>query len=110
MRDEQKFIDSKFSERIQQVPRSFIRDILKVAASPDIISFAGGLPNKKFFPVSELTECTERVLKNNASAALQYRLTAGLTELREIIAGFYIDQGIKINSDRTYSPDFPSFS
>ncbi len=99
MKNEQHSVETKFSNRIKQVPRSFIRDILKVAASPDIISFAGGLPNKKYFPVNELTESTARVFKDHASAALQYSLTKGLPELREMICTFYQWQGVKINPE-----------
>jgi len=47
-------MDSIFSDRITDVPRSFIREILKVTLDPTIISFAGGLPNRRFFPVAEL--------------------------------------------------------
>ncbi len=47
-------MDSIFSDRIADVPRSFIREILKVTLDPTIISFAGGLPNRQFFPVAEL--------------------------------------------------------
>ena len=90
------FMDEKYSERIKHVPRSFIRDILKVASSTNIISFAGGLPNKKYFPVAELTESTARVMKNHSSTALQYSLTNGLPELREIISSFYLNQGLNI--------------
>ncbi len=38
--------DRIFSDRITDVPRSFIREILKVALDPSVISFAGGLPNR----------------------------------------------------------------
>jgi len=34
-----------FADRMSKVPRSFVREILKVTENPDIISFAGGLPN-----------------------------------------------------------------
>ena len=44
-------MDRHFSDRISNVPKSFIREILKVAADPSVISFAGGLPNKEYFPV-----------------------------------------------------------
>ena len=47
-------MDSIFSDRITDVPRSFIREMLKVTLDPSVISFAGGLPNRKFFPVEEL--------------------------------------------------------
>ena len=38
-------MDSIFSDRISDVPRSFIREILKVTENPEVISFAGGLPS-----------------------------------------------------------------
>ena len=35
-------MDSLFSDRITDVPCSFIREILTVALEPSVISFAGG--------------------------------------------------------------------
>ncbi len=89
-------IEAKFSERINQVPRSFIRDILKSATNKEIISFAGGLPNKKYFPAQALARSAARVLHSNPNTALQYSLSFGLPELREIISSFYNSQGINI--------------
>lgn len=89
-----------FSERINQVPRSFIRDILKVATAPDIISFAGGLPNKKYFPVEEIKESTNAVLSANGQEALQYSNTEGLPELREHIVEHYKKQGLSVKSEQ----------
>ncbi|MGL4717388.1 MAG: PLP-dependent aminotransferase family protein, partial [Aeromonas sp.] len=40
-----------FAQRFEKVEPSFIREILKVATNPEIISFAGGLPNPHLFPV-----------------------------------------------------------
>ena len=54
-------MDSIFSDRISDVPRSFIREILKVALQPSMISFAGGLPNPVFFPQDELIAATSSV-------------------------------------------------
>jgi 2-aminoadipate transaminase len=82
-----------FSDRIGQVPRSFIRDILKVAVSPEIISFAGGLPNKDFFPVEQLKESAQRILADNPTESLQYGETMGYRKLREYIAGFFRQKG-----------------
>lgn len=50
-----------FSDRMQDVPRSFIREILKVTMDPEIISFTGGLPNRAFFPIDELRGAADRV-------------------------------------------------
>ena len=43
-----------YSKRIKNVPKSFVREILKVTEDSSIISFAGGLPNPKFFPIEEI--------------------------------------------------------
>ena len=52
---------NSFANRVDQVPQSFIREILKVASDPGITSFAGGLPNPALFPVAELAECAAHV-------------------------------------------------
>lgn len=74
-----------FSKRVHNVPKSFIREILKVAANPDMVSFAGGLPNPSFFPVKELQECANRVFKQQGRHFLQYAPTEGYEPLREAI-------------------------
>ena len=45
--------DVTVAGRAQNVPKSFIREILKVAEDTTMISFAGGLPNPALFPVEE---------------------------------------------------------
>lgn len=78
-----------FSNRIQNVPRSFIREILKVAISKDVISFAGGLPNAELFPVAELKESASKVFDEFGASALQYSNTEGFYPLRKYISEYY---------------------
>ena len=85
-------MDSIFSDRISDVPRSFIREILKVALDPNIISFAGGLPNRKLFPVKELKSATNKVFDTMGSDTLQYSESEGYSGLREMIAKRYHDK------------------
>ena len=91
---------TRFSQRIQDVPRSFIRDILKVAGADNIISFAGGLPNKKFFPINELASCTQHVFSEHGQQALQYAPTEGLPGLREKIAANYRKEGLDVKAEQ----------
>lgn len=77
------------SDRIKNTPPSFIRSILKTAADPEIISFAGGLPNPISFPQEALLESMNRIVKNYGSKCFQYSITAGLPELRQYIAERY---------------------
>jgi len=77
------------SDRIKLTPPSFIRSILKTAADPEIISFAGGLPNPISFPQDDLLESMQRIVKNYGSKCFQYSITAGLPDLRQYIAERY---------------------
>ncbi len=81
--------NSMFADRISDVPKSFIREILKVAISPNIISFAGGLPNRDLFPVEALKDASNRVFEGDAADALQYSTTEGYLPLREYISERY---------------------
>ena len=78
------------------MPRSFIREILKVTADPSIISFAGGLPHPELFPVKELQKAAEDVLAEAGPAALQYSTTEGHPLLREAIAARYAAKGVDV--------------
>ncbi|TNF53545.1 MAG: PLP-dependent aminotransferase family protein [Burkholderiales bacterium] len=66
---------------------SVIREILKVTEKPGIISFAGGLPSPRTFPVEAFASACEAVLRTDGRAALQYASSEGLPALREWIAG-----------------------
>jgi hypothetical protein len=66
---------------------SVIREILKVTEKPGIISFAGGLPSPKTFPVAEFDAggLRQRVLtQDQPQAALQYAASEGFGPLREL--------------------------
>lgn len=90
-------MDSIFSDRMTDVPRSFIREILKVALDPEIISFAGGLPNRELFPSEEIREATNKVFSLHGKDIFQYSNSEGYTKLREYIAERYRrNMGIKI--------------
>ncbi|MBN1599649.1 MAG: PLP-dependent aminotransferase family protein [Bacteroidales bacterium] len=90
-----------FSDRMHGIPRSFIREILKVAICNDIISFAGGLPNRDIFPVKELQESTQKVFAIGGKDIFQYSNSEGYLPLREYIANRYYDKlNIKISPDQ----------
>jgi 2-aminoadipate transaminase len=80
--------------------RSAIREILKVTARPEIISFAGGLPNPDVFPVTELEAAASRVFKADGRDALQYSTTEGYLPLRQYIVRRYREKkGLKLTPD-----------
>lgn len=89
----------RLAQRMEGVPRSYIREILKVTAQPDIISFAGGLPHPASFPVDAVASAAASVLEEAGPEALQYTTTEGFPPLRQWIADRYKRQGITVSAD-----------
>jgi len=79
-------IERLFSKRATRLRASEIRELLKVIKMPGMISFAGGLPNPKAFPVDAIQACINEVFKKYPEKALQYGTTEGSTQLRGELA------------------------
>ena len=75
-----------FAHRMDQMRPSSIREILKVTAQPEVISFAGGLPAPELFPVAQVSAAADIALSQYGARALQYGPSEGLMPLREWIA------------------------
>ena len=88
-----------YSDRASKMRKSEIRELLKVAQDPEVISFAGGLPNPKSFPIRDLEGVIESVLENSGATALQYGTTQGLDELRELLAERACKEGIDTTAE-----------
>ena len=88
---ERNHMELKFSKTITKpdFQGEFTASILAAAASPDVISFAGGLPNPVSFPVKEMEAATQKVLSEQGAVALQYSSTQGYLPLRKYIAERY---------------------
>ena len=77
-----------FADRMGRMKASEIRELLKLLDKPDIISFAGGIPDPALFP----TEAFQAAFADALSAgkqeqALQYSVSEGYAPLRRWIAG-----------------------
>lgn len=89
----------KLANRMRGVAPSAVREILKVAERPDVLSFAGGLPAPELFPAKELAAAYECVLRDSPGAALQYGITEGFLPLREWIAARLRAQGVPATAE-----------
>ncbi|MGY6501720.1 MAG: aminotransferase-like domain-containing protein [Acidimicrobiales bacterium] len=74
------------STRARALRSSQIRDLLRLADRPGIISLAGGLPDPTGFPVDALAEVAARVIRDAPATALQYGPTEGDDRLRRLVA------------------------
>jgi 2-aminoadipate transaminase len=90
--DRRNSIEGIFADRIADVPRSFIREILKVALDHSYISFGGGLPNRALFPMEELKAAAAKVFDVFGNDLFQYSDSEGSRGLRETIAQRYHDK------------------
>ena len=84
----------RFSERMAHVRASEIRELLKLLDQPDILSFAGGIPDPALFPTERIAEVYGEVLADSGAQALQYSVSEGLPELRRWIAARMSADGV----------------
>ena len=75
-----------YSSRIDSMGHSDVAEMLKLAERPEIISFAGGLPDPAIYHLEEIKEVYEEVLTQKGQAALTYGPTAGVALFREWLA------------------------
>jgi 2-aminoadipate transaminase len=90
----------QMARRAEKMNPSVIREILKVTEKPGIISFAGGLPSPLTFPIDAMREASERVLRDDGKAALQYAASEGYAPLREWVAQDLLKQGMNVSPDQ----------
>ena len=88
-------ISPVFSKNANNMKKSVIRELLKLTQQPDIISFAGGLPDPATFPVEDLRAAADRVFINSSSKALQYGTTEGDPTLKAELLRYEERHGIR---------------
>ena len=84
------------ARRVERIGPSAIREILKLADQPGVISLAGGLPSPDSFPVEVIREATARVLREQPREALQYAASEGYAPLREWVVARMAAQGLGV--------------
>jgi len=87
------------ADRTKNMGASMLRELLKVTAQPGMMSLAGGLPAPESFPLHIVDELSSLVLKKYSSTALQYGPTEGFPPLREALAGYVGQRGIRVSTD-----------
>jgi len=85
------------SQRALGTARSAIRELLKLTEKPEIISFAGGLPDPETFPHEELAEIAADELRGHYRNVLQYGLSEGSLTLRRAVIDWLRPQGLDLS-------------
>lgn len=90
----------RFSQRSSFLERSVMRDLLKHAVDPNIISLAGGLPASECLPLEQLKDCMNHVLERDKAAALQY--APQYIPLRQWIADYMNRRGVSCDVSNVF--------
>ncbi len=75
-----------FSDKVNDMKPSAIREIFKSLSDPSVISFAAGNPSPLSFPVEKMHSVAEEIFANEASFAFQYGITEGYPRLRQQVS------------------------
>ena len=94
---EQKY---RLSAETSYVKKSIIRDLIKHAVDPDMISFAAGLPAGETLPVDGYQQCLNDVIKRDSAKALQY--SPQHMPLREQIVKMMKTRGVDCSVDNVF--------
>jgi len=90
----------RLSDQAANLKRSVMRDLLRFAVNPEIISLAGGLPASEFLPLSDLQECLNAVLARDGARALQY--SPMIESLRSWIAEYMGARGVSCTPSEVF--------
>ncbi|MFC3058853.1 aminotransferase-like domain-containing protein [Paenirhodobacter populi] len=89
-----------FATRTEGMKASEIRELLKLLDQPEVISFAGGIPDPTLFPREAyqraMIDCTG---SSEAASALQYAPSEGYLPLRQWIARYMAQYGVICGAD-----------
>lgn len=92
-----------FATRSSRMKASEIRELLKLLEQPDIISFAGGIPDPALFPAEEFQQAYAEIFSGSqVNSALQYSVSEGYKPLREWLAGEMAEIGIDCTADNVF--------
>ena len=88
---------SHLSDYAQRLVPSPIRRLATMPKADDTIAFGPGEPDPSLFPVTQVTQSLERILRDPVLSrrALQYGPSEGEGRLRDLIAGYMAGKGVK---------------
>ena len=93
--------EPRYARRAERMVASEIRELLKVLERPNVISFAGGIPDPALFPIAEIASAYAAAFadKTSAGTGLQYSVSEGYAPLRQWIADYMGSLGVPCGSD-----------
>lgn len=85
---------------VPSAPDRSIRDMMRMARKPGVISFANGAPPNDFFPITHVRDAINTVLERDGAQALAYELPEGYQPLRLAIRDYVSGLGIRCHPEQ----------
>ncbi|MEZ5714696.1 MAG: PLP-dependent aminotransferase family protein [Paracoccaceae bacterium] len=93
-------LTGQFATRAARMKASEIRELLKLLDQPDIISFAGGIPDPAMFPAGAFRTAMANALADGQfEKSLQYSVSEGHPRLRDWIVQHMGEMGVPCSRD-----------
>jgi 2-aminoadipate transaminase len=89
----------RYAARSAGMTVSEVRALFAVAARPEVISLAGGMPFVQALPSDEVLRVVTEVITDRATVALQYGAGSGQEGLKVRLAALMAEQGIEAEPD-----------
>src|SRR4051812_39799733 len=88
-----------FASRTRVMKSSAMRDMMSITTRPEVISFAGGLPDTSTFPRETFQAITEHIAEESVARALQYGPTEGLPGTVECIREVMATEDMRVDPE-----------
>ena len=93
-----RFVDL-YAQRAAGMSASEVRALFAVAAQPDVVSLAGGMPFVQALPQADVLEVVEQALAEHDAMALQYGGGQGQASLRERLVPLMAEEGVEADPE-----------
>jgi 2-aminoadipate transaminase len=90
---------SRYADRVTGLAASEIRALFSVVDRPEIVSFAGGMPDLSVMDLDVVADLTAQVVREQGTIALQYGGGQGRQQLREALVSVMAHAGVPGNPD-----------
>lgn len=89
----------RYAARVKGMSASEIRALFSVAARPEVVSFAGGMPATSALDMEAVERVVAGVIRDRGAEALQYGVGQGRGELRELLTEVMHHEGVPGHAD-----------
>jgi len=90
---------SRYADRVTGLAASEIRALFSVVERPEIVSFAGGMPDLSVIDLDAIATMTANVIREQGTVALQYGGGQGRPQLREALVDLMAHAGVPATPD-----------